>query len=109
MISLWRRIVEWWRDLIALIRRILDWITMNRGGGGPIPDDKCCYLARTDNECNWVGSKSNFTCPEGYYRQWWYCCEGTQQIACGECTTSESNCWTGPWECSIWWYTGQSC
>jgi hypothetical protein len=104
VMSFWRRIVvriaRWWRHLIE---RIFG------GGGGTIPDDKCCSLARLDNECSWVISKANFTCPEGYFRQWWYCCEGTQMVACGECTKSETSCWGGPWECSIWWYTGQSC
>lgn len=91
------------------LQHILAKISGPRGGGGTIPDDKCCHLARTDNECNWVGSKSQFTCPEGLYRQWWYCCEGTQQIACGECTESPNTCWSGPFECSIWWETGQKC
>ena len=90
--------------LIELIQALL-----TSGGGGTIPDDKCCLLARKDNECNWVGNKSKFTCPPGWYKQWWVCCEGTQQIACGECTKSQSSCWGGPWECSIWWYTGGSC
>jgi hypothetical protein len=101
--------MRWLRALWDLIRRLWERIFGTSGGGGTIPDDKCCHLARTDRECNWVGSKSQFTCPEGNYRQWWYCCEGTQQIACGECTVSQSTCWTGPWACSIWWYTGQSC
>lgn len=106
--SFWNEIIRWWRAVIARIRRCLDRI-FRSGGGGTIPDDKCCHLARTDNECSWVLTKSNFTCPEGHYRQWWYCCEGTQQIACGECTLDPNSCWAGPWECSIWWYTGQSC
>lgn len=99
------RLIAWWRHWI---RKILEWLAGQSGGGGTIPDDKCCVLARKDKECQWVGSKSNFTCPQGYYRQWWYCCEGTQQIACAECTP-QNTCWSGPWECSIWWYTGQSC
>jgi hypothetical protein len=96
-----------WRNWL---RWLLEWLAGKKsGGGGTIPEDYCCYLARKDNECHWVGSKSNFTCPQGYYRQWWYCCEGTQQIACAECTQSQSTCWSGDWECSIWWSTGQSC
>ena len=97
-----------WRRLVELIRWFMEWIARHSGGGGTIPDDKCCGLARLDHECHWVGSKANYTCPQGYNRQWWYCCEGTQQIACGECTPG-STCWSGPWECSIFWYTGQSC
>jgi len=97
--SWWRRFIEW----------LLWWIRSHSGGGGTIPDDKCCFLARTDNECRWLGSKSNYSCPAGYYRQWWYCCEGTQQIACGECTQNPSTCWSGGWQCSIWWYSGATC
>ena len=97
-----------WNWIQRLIRRILEWIRANSGGGGTIPDDKCCYLARKDKECNWIGNKSLYSCPQGYNRQWWYCCEGSQQIGCGECTP-QNTCWSGPWECSIWWYTGQSC
>jgi len=93
-----------------MIRIILEWLArFNTGGGGTIPDDKCCYLARKDNECNWVGSKSNYTCPDGYYKTMWTCCEGTQLVSCGECSENETSCWNGPWECSIWWYTGASC
>lgn len=104
MSSIWDWFRNFWRWLLELIRRLLG----QSGGGGTIPDDKCCGLARLDRECQWVGSKSSFTCPPGHTRQWWYCCEGTQQIACGECTP-QSTCWAGPWECSIWWYTNQSC
>lgn len=100
---------SWWEWLIDWIRRILDLIFGRSGGGGTIPDDRCCGLARPDNECHWTGTKSNFTCPSGYHRWWWYCCDGTQQIACGECTQSTSSCWGGPWQCSVFWYTGQTC
>ena len=92
-----------------LLEQILQWFRGFSGGGGTIPDDKCCSLARKDKECSWVGSKSNFTCNHPYYRQWWYCCEGTQQLACGECTTNTSSCWSGTFDCSIWWNTGQTC
>jgi hypothetical protein len=101
-----RWLFDWWRRLLEWIR---EWFASHSGGGGTIADDKCCGLARLDHECQWIGSKSKYTCPSGYYRQWWYCCEGTQQIACGECTPSPSTCWSGPWECSIWWYTGATC
>ena len=109
MSSFWRWTVESWRRLIQWIIRLVERLFPSSGGGGTIPDDKCCFLARKDNECKWVGSKSSFTCPQGFYRQWWYCCEGTHQLACAECTTSQSNCWSGSFDCSIWWDTGQSC
>jgi hypothetical protein len=98
-----------WNWIRELIRRILEWIRGLFGGGGPIEEDYCCYLARRDNECRYFGSKSNFTCPEGYHRQWWHCCEGTRLLGCGECTTSTTTCWSGSFECSIWWQTSQSC
>ncbi len=69
----------------------------------------CCHLALPDRECKYKGDKSSYTCPSGWYRQWWFCCEGTRQAGCGECTKSTSTCWQGPFECSIWWWTGQSC
>lgn len=101
--SIWKWIYKWWRRLIEIILRI------PRGGGGTISDDKCCHLARLDKECAWVVSKSNYSCPSGYHRTWWYCCEGTQQIGCGECTPQQNTCWSGPWECSIWWHTSAAC
>ncbi len=64
----------------------------------------CCYLALPNTECAYTGSKSNYTCPSGYYRQWWYCTEGSRRRACAECTTSRDNCWTGDFNCSIWWW-----
>jgi hypothetical protein len=97
--------------ILDWIRKLLDWLhSLFRGGGGPIPDDKCCGLARLDNECiYYFGDKSSFVCPEGHHRQWWFCCEGTRQLGCGECTPSEESCFAGPWECSIWWETAQPC
>lgn len=105
IIALLQWLRSWWRRFIDAL---LAWLASHSGGGGTIPDDKCCYLARKDNECHWFGTKSNYSCPEGYTRQWWYCCEGTQQIGCGECTP-QATCWSGPWECSIWWHTGATC
>lgn len=64
----------------------------------------CCQLALPNTECAYTGSKDNYRCPAGYYRQWWYCTEGTRRRGCGECTTSNSNCWTGQFVCSIWWW-----
>lgn len=64
----------------------------------------CCHLALPNTPCAYVGQPSNYTCPEGYYRQWWYCTEGTQRRACAECTQSASTCWQGPFVCSIWWW-----
>ena len=99
------------RWLFEIVRRILAWIVgiFRGGGGGQIPDDKCCHLARPDKECNWSLAKSNYSCPQGFYKQSWYCCEGTQQVGCGECTTNQDTCWSGDFACSIWWYSGKQC
>lgn len=71
-----------------------------------IPDDKCCLLARKDNECAYSGGdKSNYICPSGHVKAHWVCTEGTRQIGCGECVESPStSCWVGDWACSIWWW-----
>jgi hypothetical protein len=72
--------------------------------------EACCNLEFPNGpECSYSGDKSNYSCPDGYNRQWWFCCEGTRQAGCGECTTSTSTCWSGTFNCSIWWYTGQTC
>lgn len=102
----WHPVFDFIQVWLDRIRDLLERIS---GGGGTIEDDKCCVLARLDNECDWVLSKSNYSCPEGYHKHHWVCCEGTQQIACGECTTDTDSCWGGSWECSIWWYTGETC
>jgi len=102
----WKYVAESWRWIVQRIARILKFMG---GGGGTIPDDKCCSLARRDRECTWYGSKEHFICPEGFYRHWWICCEGAQQVACGECTQNTASCFGGHYDCSIWWYTGQSC
>lgn len=74
-------------------------------GGSPTAI-QCCHLACPDKECSYThGDKSDFTCPEGYHKTLWTCFEGTKQIACGECATG-ATCWSGPWACSIWYYTG---
>ena len=74
----------------------------------PITPVKCCFLACPNTECQYEGNKSNYSCPGGFQKQYWFCCEGTTQIGCGECATG-SSCGAGPWACSIWWVTGTSC
>ena len=66
--------------------------------------DKCCTLA-TPVECSYTGHKRNYTCPEGFVKLSWPCMEGTRQVGCGECSKAPaSNCFQGPWLCSIWWW-----
>lgn len=77
--------------------------------GVPPPPDCCNLYFPNGPECNYSGNKSSYTCPQGYTRQWWPCCEGTRMAGCGECTTSTTTCWQGTFNCSIWWWTGESC
>lgn len=46
---------------------------------------------------------SNFECPSGSHLEAWYCTFGTHTVGCGECTPG-SDCVTGPFKCSNWWY-----
>lgn len=65
----------------------------------------CCHLALPNTPCSHPqGQPCKYTCPEGYYRQWWYCREGTRQRGCAECTGDRDSCWYGPFNCSIWWW-----
>lgn len=61
----------------------------------------CCSLAKC-NQCHYAVSKDRYTCPSGYRRSYWTCVSGSRTYGCGECTTG-SNCWTGPFACSIWY------
>lgn len=68
--------------------------------GGP----DCCHLA-TCRECAWQGSKDQYTCPTGYHQTYWTCIDqnGTSWV-CGECAWETStNCFQGPFRCSIWY------
>jgi hypothetical protein len=56
--------------------------------------------------CQYTGGPQHFTCPDGSYQYWWYCCQGTQRWGCGECTKSHIDCWHGDWTCSTWWQEG---
>lgn len=52
--------------------------------------------------------KCYYTCPSSHpYKEWWYAPYGINMVGCGECTDSnDSNCFTGYWKCSQWWYQG---
>lgn len=77
----------------------------------PTPGEMaCCSLAFPNGPfCEYTGRRQDYTCPEGWYRQWWHCCEGSRLAGCGECTRSQTTCWQGPFLCSMWWWTDQSC
>ena len=71
-------------------------------GGGRIPSQICCFVARLDNECCYPtgGSKADYICKPGYQKTIWFCTSGTSVYGCGECSQGNS-CGAGPWECSI--------
>jgi len=88
-----------------LIRKLLEWLrSISKSGGGSVGDELfCCVLARP-NECiYYLGDKSTFICPEGFYKHWWYCVEGTRTFVCGECTDNDFSCVGDNYACSIMW------
>jgi hypothetical protein len=72
----------------------------------PDPLPRCCNVRYPNGPyCNYIGQPQNYTCPSGFYRQWWTCPEGTRLAWCAECTQSTTTCWQGPFDCSTWWLT----
>lgn len=71
-------------------------------GGGRIPNQFCCGVARLDNECCYPtgGQKFDYICPPGFKKTMWFCLTGGIVYGCGECSQG-NNCYSGPWECSI--------
>lgn len=70
----------------------------------------CCSLAsnkKCSASCSGCSSCSNYHCPSGYHKEYWWCTAGNRIIGCGECVpTSSSTCGQGPFACSIWWDDG---
>jgi hypothetical protein len=58
------------------------------------PDIKivgCCGLA-TNNPCGGHWNNGNFSCPSGYSKELWTCCQGGNVVyACWECKHRESD------------------
>jgi hypothetical protein len=73
----------------------------------PIPE--CCSLWYNINQdpskmCHYPNDNvPAYTCPPGFQQEYWTCVEGTRVAACAECAAGD-NCWSGPWQCSIWWW-----
>lgn len=65
----------------------------------------CCNIA-TCTECDYEGTKDNFTCAHvGHQPTRWTCVTPDNRVAaCGECNLGPT-CFTGPFSCSIWYYT----
>jgi hypothetical protein len=82
-----------------LIRKLLDWLrSISKREGGSIGDQGCCHLG-ANNECvYYLGDKSTYICPEGYYKHWWYCVEGRRRFVCGEGSSDEYSCVGSPHE-----------
>jgi hypothetical protein len=72
----------------------------------PFPMPECCVVYYPNGPfCDYPGTDpSQYTCPPGYYRQWWFCPTTNSYGACAECTQDQSTCWRGPFQCSTWWY-----
>lgn len=72
----------------------------------PFPMPSCCAVYFPNGPfCDYPGSDpSQYTCPQGYYRQWWFCPPTNSFGACAECTTDKDTCWRGDFLCSTWWY-----
>lgn len=70
------------------------------------PDWLCCNLATS----TWCAAQGygNFVCPQGFVARRWYCCQGSQLIGCGECTSGPS-CYDWEWVCSYGYNTGVVC
>lgn len=68
----------------------------------------CCYLA-CPNSCS--GTGSNFTCPSGYNKKTWTCCDGGGQRVryCGECTTGSTCSERAHFHCSETWTQNPTC
>jgi len=72
--------------------------------------DGCCILAfpPPNNQC--AGSGGAYTCPSGWYKRIWYCCQnGSKLRGCGECTRNIDTCFQGPFLCSKTWITTINC
>jgi hypothetical protein len=81
--------------------------TDQTGKKPPYPMPACCHVAFPNGPyCDYSGSDPRtYTCPPGYYRQWWFCPDQPPAYgACAECTTDQTTCWSGNFNCSTWWY-----
>lgn len=69
-----------------------------------LPAPSCCHLA-TCRECDWEGSKDQYTCPDGWHQTYWTCIdENGASWVCGECAWATStSCFQGPFYCSVWY------
>jgi len=77
-------------------------------GGGRIPSQICCGVARMDRECCYPtgGKKQDWTCPNGFKKTIWFCTSGRSVYGCGECSQG-SDCYTGRFDCSIIFEAGR--
>lgn len=66
----------------------------------------CCALA-SNTHCSGC-STGSFSCPSGYNKKYWFCCQSGQLYGCGECTHG-SSCYIGPWVCSCGYRASGPC
>lgn len=69
----------------------------------------CCTLACPPNQCS--GSGSNHTCPAGYNKKSWTCCDpgGERHRVCSECTTGSTCREFAHFHCSESWTENPPC
>ena len=110
-VGLFERLTQFGLQVLAMVAAAGERGAGAASAGQHAADDRaqamgpgCCHLALPNNPCPYVGNPANYTCPPGYYRQWWNCPEGTRIRACAECTRDAESCWFGPFYCSIWWW-----
>jgi hypothetical protein len=67
-------------------------------------EPECCSLA-TCIQCDYEGTKDQYTCEEGYFPTYWSCIDSNgASWVCGECSWAQSaSCFQGPFRCSIWY------
>jgi hypothetical protein len=61
----------------------------------------CCFLASC-TRCR-RNPRGGWFCPRGFNARFWTCVSGRRRVICGECARG-SNCFQGPWACSIWYF-----
>lgn len=67
----------------------------------------CCDLA-THIHCPNCVSGSIFTCPSGWQRHVWFCCQNGILRGCGECNHGP-DCFEPPWACSCGYVASGPC
>jgi hypothetical protein len=83
-----------------------------RAGANPVPpchpdlvQRGCCCLFYEPGGC--PGAGSSHTCPSGFTKKTWTCCQSIVLYHCSECVGGAS-CKEGPFACSEVWTSGST-